>query len=283
MSDSPDEEKDICPQCEERFRSLGTHWSRSSECSYPLPTDEELAILDGLMLAGANLANRHRKGANPYLRIVHRSLDVLEWLADELGRAAWVAHIDTLDAEQASPDVYGDVADVDERLTVFRTRSNPHLGTLAEWYRDDERVVPERVLEARPPPLLRTVVGCKGRAASDRPRTHVTLSTTQPTDRAIHRLFDGYAPRINHGSSSFLVRFQNTAKLLADLGPWPSPLATRLSPAGTEPETVCPRCNGRFRKRTHICERIVDGEVVRIEDASTEIRQLERSNVEGLR
>lgn len=285
MNDDNHEGKDLCPQCEQFFTKLGTHWSRSSECSYPLPTDEEQAILDGLMLSGANLANRHRDDANSLLRIVHHDRDVLEWVASVLGGAAWVATIESYDVERSSPHVYADVADPTD-LFVLRTRANPHLDRLVEWYRGDERVVPDRVLESLRArrPLCRTVVALKGRRAPDRPRIHLTLSTTRPSETAVHALFASYAPRVNHGSSSYVVRLYNSTDLLVGLGPWPACVRARLHPDTlTEPEVVCPRCNGRFRKRTHVCERRIDGEVVRVEDASTETRQGERPHIEGLR
>jgi len=54
MSDE-DGQGELCPDCGEyRGTNLGIQWARSKDCSYPVLSVTEEAILDGLMFVGGS-------------------------------------------------------------------------------------------------------------------------------------------------------------------------------------------------------------------------------------
>ena len=70
-----------CPTCGEGYRSLGQHWIRG-DCEAPDISDQQLAILDGLVLAGSHV----RKGPKVHVQVSKVAfatwlLDGLDWLS----------------------------------------------------------------------------------------------------------------------------------------------------------------------------------------------------------
>jgi len=119
MSDKATDQdgKVACPECEELYTNVGSHWARSKDCDYPpLALDDE-AVLDGLMFVGGSLNNRQRPDANGYVSTVHHDREALDWIADELG--VLTASITEFD-QAGSIDYHG--RDPDRPLWEFRTR-----------------------------------------------------------------------------------------------------------------------------------------------------------------
>lgn len=259
---SDDAEKVACPECDEAYQSLGGHWARSKDCDYPPLALSDEAVLDGLMLVGGTLRNRH-VDANCYISIVHADRDVLEWVADELGVLA--ASITEFD-QAGSVDYYG--ADPERPLWEFRTRSLPALDKYYGWYdADGSRTVPEDV--SVDPLLLKTACLLAARPMDDRPGLYLSLQRTSPPPVTVHRVFGGYGPRIvRPDEDGYVVRIHNSTDLCQDLAPWPAFATDRFDPEQfDEGRIICPRCGGRFRTGPHVCEHVEDGEVVRVEDA----------------
>lgn len=258
-----EEEGALCPDCEEyRGTNLGIHWARSKECSYPVPSVTEEAILDGLMFVGGSLNMRHRD-ANCYVSIVHKNKQALDWIADQLGALA--ASVTEWSGEGVE---YHGGEPVDQ-LWEFRTRSLPALDKYYTWYdRDGNRTVPEDISVW--PHLLKTACLIAATPMDDRPGLYLSLRRSSPPPVAVHRVFGGYGPRvIRNEEGGYVVRIQNTTDLCNDLAPWPSFARERFdADQFNEGRISCPRCGGRFRTREHVCERVEDGSVVRIEDAS---------------
>lgn len=267
----------ICPDCDEPYEKLGLHWAASKDCTYPVLTPSEEAILDGLLFVGGTLNNRHRD-ANCYVSIVHHDRAALEWIAEQLGVIA--ASITQFD-QAGSIDYYGDAPN--QSLWEFRTRSLPTLSTYVTWYDPvDKRTVPDDV-QVRPL-MLTTACLLAARPMDDRPGLYLSLRRTSPPPVTVHRVFGGYGPRIiRTDDGGYVVRIQNSTDLCNDLAPWPA-FARDCFDASqfNEGRIACPRCGGRFRTRTHLCEYVADGEVVLEEDASPGGSR-ELITVEGMR
>jgi hypothetical protein len=257
------EEKVTCPDCDEEYSHLGIHWARSKECDYPVLNMHEEAVLDGLMFVGGSLNGRH-KDSNCYVSIVQADRDALNWIDDQLG----VLSNGVSEYDPAGTIEYhgGEKA---RDLWELRTRSLPALDKYYVWYdRDGHRTVPDDVTVR--PLLLKTACLLAARPMTDRPGLFFSLRRTTPPPVAVHRIFGGYGPRIvRQSDGGYTVRIQNSTDLCNDLAPWPTFARDRFD-AGQfrEGDVVCPRCGGRFRRRTHLCETVEDGEVVRLEDAN---------------
>ena len=262
MSDEGDQGA-LCPDCEEyRGTNLGIHWARSKECSYPILSVAEEAVLDGLMFVGGSLNNRHRS-ANCYVSIVHKDKDALDWIADKLGALA--ASV----TEWSGENVGYHGGDPVDQLWEFRSRSLPALDKYYTWYnREGDRTVPED-LTVRPR-LLKTNCLLAAKPMEDRPGLYLSLRRSSPPPVAVHSVFGGYGPRIIRSEDGgYVVRIQNSTDLCNDLEPWPEFARDRFDADQYDGgRVVCPRCGGRFQRRTHICEYVQDGEVVRDEDAN---------------
>lgn len=247
-----------CPECENEYVSVGSHWARSSTCDYPVPAIDDIAILDGLMVVGGSLNNRPRD-VNGYLSIVHHDKPVLDWIAAKLG--ILVASITEFD-QAGSIDYHG--SNPATPLWELRTRSLPALDRYDRWYdSDDTRTVPEDVTVR--PLLVQTACLLAARPQADRPGLALSLRRTSPPPIAVHRVFAGYGPRIiRTQDGGYVVRLHNATDLCTDLAPWPRVARDRFAAEQfTEATVVCPRCGGRFPTRSHLCVRLDEGTVVR--------------------
>lgn len=71
-----------CPNCEGDYTRIGQHWSNSSSCDYPYPSEYERAILTGVWLAGATVST---SGKIPQLVKYSKYKTALEWIGEEVG------------------------------------------------------------------------------------------------------------------------------------------------------------------------------------------------------
>jgi len=260
------EEGDLCPECEGyRGKKLGLHWARSKDCDYPPLSLDDEAILNGMFFVGGSL-NGRKLDSNCYASIVHHDLDVLEWMAEHLGVLA--ASITEFD-QSGSVEYYG--GEPKQTLWEFRTRSLPALDSYLQWYdHDDNRTVPDDIT-ARPL-MLKTACLLAARRMSDRPGIYLSLRRTQPSEMAVQRVFEGYAPRIRKSSDGgYVVRLYNSTDLCKDLSPWPTFARDRFDADSiNEGQLRCRYCGGRFRTAEHVCHRIEGGKVVRVDGEESE-------------
>lgn len=213
-----DDDRERCHDCDDPYTALGTHWARSSECSYPVLSVADEQLLDGLMVVGGRLAHRDRD-TNPYIAIVHSDRDVLEHLADELGVVA----------SGVSEYHRSETADGDEQLWRLRTRSLPALDRYRGWYDGDGRAVPDDVEPS--PRLLRTVCLLAARQPSDRSGLYLSLRRTRPDETVVERLFGDYRPRVvTTAEGGHVVRLLDGDGLATDLAPWPTVAPDCLQP-----------------------------------------------------
>jgi len=117
----------ICPACGDAYERVASHWSRSG-CGYPDITVEQRAVLDGLMLGGANVDGQ---GSNRHLLASTTSPLLAEWTADQLD---WLHH-----GTRVVDDDAGDHQDVYR----VRTPAHPAINRYERWGDGETRAPPE--------------------------------------------------------------------------------------------------------------------------------------------
>ena len=78
-------EKVVCPNCENRYKGVATHWAKSSTCDYPNITARQREIMDGLLLSGAGGFIRERPRSEPKFVLHSTDKDLLNWLSNQFG------------------------------------------------------------------------------------------------------------------------------------------------------------------------------------------------------
>jgi len=133
-----------CPECGEKYKQLGQHWTGS--CSAPQLTKQQYDIVVGLLMGDGNL---RRNGKNPHIKIVMISPNYLEYLDEMFGCLGTGIRLTQTAAESAkrnrdsgfSPNAkeenYSD-------LYQWRTRSLPELHDF-NWYKTGKKVWPEDI------------------------------------------------------------------------------------------------------------------------------------------
>ncbi|WP_254830988.1 HNH endonuclease [Haloglomus salinum] len=119
----------VCPDCEERFLSVGTHWNRT-ECDPPTPSPSIRKLVDGLVLGDGHVRfpGSQRPG---YLQVRMTNSRFVAWLDRQFGGISTGARLN----RKAT----------DHRCAVhsIRTRSLPWLDRYHDWYRNGRTIVPE--------------------------------------------------------------------------------------------------------------------------------------------
>lgn len=119
-----------CPECGDEKERIAQHWAMSS-CGYPDVSDEQRAVLDGLVLSGATITGN---GSNRHLTVGTTNEHLAAWTADRLG---WLCHgVRTESHDGDREDVYR-----------VRTPAHPAINRYERWAKLPEnsgRAPPER-------------------------------------------------------------------------------------------------------------------------------------------
>lgn len=138
--------KTICPNCDERFERLGSHWVQS-DCDYPSFTKEQLDILTGLMMGDGSL-NKNRVNSSVNCR--SNEFEYLEYLDELFGVLSTRVTVErtakqlaeneksTIPNRSSNPSDYSDVY-------VWQTRRHPELSQYEDWYTDEGKIYPEDI------------------------------------------------------------------------------------------------------------------------------------------
>jgi len=118
----------ICPECDDEYERVASHWARSA-CGYPEISAEQRAVLDGLVLGGANVDLGG--GSNCRLLASTVSSELAEWTAEQLG---WLHHGTRTDHSDAAEH---------QDLYRVRTPAHPAINRYERWGDGDSRVPPE--------------------------------------------------------------------------------------------------------------------------------------------
>jgi len=94
-----------CPVCEsdQDYQRIGQHWSNSTSCDFPDPSEGERAVFTGLWLAGATVSET---GNNPLLTKASKYKEAFEWVADEIG--VWHSTIKEVSNNKTLTEFTGD-------------------------------------------------------------------------------------------------------------------------------------------------------------------------------
>ena len=123
----------ICPGCGEAYERVASHWAHSG-CGYPEISAEQRAVLDGLMLGGANIDGH---GSNRHLLASTTAGGLAEWTAERLG---WLHHRTRV--------VHSDSRDHED---VYRVRTSAHPAiNRYEWWGDGDGRAPPTDYELSP-------------------------------------------------------------------------------------------------------------------------------------
>lgn len=93
-----------CPDCGENYQRLSQHWAMSSECSPPPLSDEQMAALAGLRLAGAETYGAS-DSVRPKFRVVTASRPRAIWWHEQLGWLSAGVRVDRADREEREDTV----------------------------------------------------------------------------------------------------------------------------------------------------------------------------------
>lgn len=117
-----------CPDCEERFLSVGSHWWQT-DCEPPDPSPRIRRLVDGLVLGDGHVhfPDPDRPG---YLQVRMANREFVEWLDEQLG---WLSTGARLYREETT-----------RRQTVYsvRTRSLDWFDRYRDWYEDGDAWIP---------------------------------------------------------------------------------------------------------------------------------------------
>lgn len=116
----------ICPECGDEKERVAQHWAMSA-CGYPEVSADQRAVLDGLMLGGANV---NGQGSNRHLLVSTTSEQLAEWTTELLD---WLHH--------GTRVVRSDVA---EHRNVYRVRTpaHPAINRYERWGGDGQGRAP---------------------------------------------------------------------------------------------------------------------------------------------
>lgn len=189
---------DICHQCNEEFKVVGGHWSRS-DCQHPSISERKHEILTGLLMGDGNLS---RKGKNAYFRCNMITRPFLEWLDEEFGVMGLGVKLQTTAAETArrmneNGFSTNTKAENCHDLYGWNTRAHPDFNRYREWYTDDGKAFPDH-LELTP--LIAKVWYC--------------------CDGCVHGCYNGndYRPHIQFSVTSQIEREDLLVRMFEDVG-----------------------------------------------------------------
>lgn len=134
-----------CHDCGNEYVAIGRHWA-ASDCDYQKPTEKQLDILTGSVMGDGTVCREY----NSSVQIIMKSPNYLEYLDNQfpvLGTGVRLYMTASELAEDVRERNFADVVN-DENYSdqyIWKTRNNPYLNPLAEWYSSGEKVFPDDI------------------------------------------------------------------------------------------------------------------------------------------
>lgn len=117
-----------CPNCENEYERIGSHWTHNSDCNHPSLTDKQLEISVGLLMGDGCIAGQEDR--NPRLIAMMNSENYLKYVDKQFGVLGNGVSIQTRPNQQ-----------------IYRWSSvnHPELSELSDWYSSGEKIWPDNI------------------------------------------------------------------------------------------------------------------------------------------
>jgi hypothetical protein len=139
-----------CPSCQEEYKKLSTHWSKS-DCSYPDFTQKEMDILTGILMGDGTICDKNDSKRNPRFRLTITNRDYLEDIKNKLNSLLVKDIRVHRTAEQISKQdmsynkSFSNSSNPNDYKTQYhiQTISHPKLSKFSKWYNTGEKKFPK--------------------------------------------------------------------------------------------------------------------------------------------
>lgn len=128
---SLDEPDTTCPTCAGRYDQLGSHWAKSTSCKPTELSDEQYAVILGLLVSGA-IVRVTSEATQPLLKIQSTNKRALDYAAEKLGWLTASLSV-TTNAEDASSELSEFIGDAVSASDLYVLRTWAHQ-SLREFY-----------------------------------------------------------------------------------------------------------------------------------------------------
>jgi len=179
-----------CPECGERFKQLGYHWSQSN-CGYPKLSDQQESIIRGVLMGDGYMSGGSTENSNPYLVVSMTNNEYLEYLKGALN--PFIASLSMKltgeeNAQEKRDSGFRPNAEEDNYSDIYwlQSRSHPDLQKYRNWYSSGKKVFPSD-LDFNETVLKHWFV-CDG--SYDGSRAEIALSNESGNEEKIASYFD---------------------------------------------------------------------------------------------
>jgi hypothetical protein len=177
-----------CTQCGSEYKSLGQHWSRSPNCSFPEISQKKKEIIQGLLIGDGSVEDR---GASGRFSIELSNEEFIQWIDETLGILSLGYSLNNSakgQKQRADDQGYLDVKEHHEFNDTYRlrTRAHTYFQDLRKWYDGGSKSVPEN--SELTPLKVKMWYVCDGSLVkSDKQRPHSRIYTSK-SEEEIQRL-----------------------------------------------------------------------------------------------
>jgi hypothetical protein len=165
-----------CPQCNENYERIATHWSLSSSCEHPELTNTQLEIITGCLMGDGWI---DKNGKNPRLRVSMISQNYLKYLDDKfgiLGNGVSLKLTARESAKQCRDSGFSKNAKAKnyENIYTWGSIKHPQLKKFLSWYTENGKIWPENI-ELTPKTLKHWYCG-DGNWCNSKRKNYISIS-----------------------------------------------------------------------------------------------------------
>lgn len=136
------------PGCNVECTDLGTHWWRSNDCDYPIPTDRQQEMFKGLLMGDGCIARHGEIDKNPRFTIQMVTESFLEWVHSEmypLTTGVKLTDSNTASERTKTLQATGFATGECQDVYTLESRGLPWLENLADWYSSGKKRFPDNL------------------------------------------------------------------------------------------------------------------------------------------
>lgn len=138
----------VCHNCNNKYKSIGIHWNKSSSCDHPQLSDYQKELLIGGLMSDATLSTTDsNRSGRPSFKIYNTNRGFLEWYKNKLGVIAKDVTLYESGEEKHKRNIeYGFDEERDANYKdIYRlsTVSHPFNEKLYQWYSSGEKLYPK--------------------------------------------------------------------------------------------------------------------------------------------